>query len=145
MLNKSVGAATPEMHRDGNLSHEPPPDFMFIGELAQVTNTNPKTIRFYEQEGLINPVRHGRFRVYSRADERQLRTVLKMRAMGLSLAQIRSVLDQPVDAEDSLRTPKFAALLTMHLGELRRRHACLLSEIEAVNEALSNYEVRQAS
>jgi len=36
--------------------------FLFIGELAKLTGTDPKTIRFYERAELISPPRHGRFR-----------------------------------------------------------------------------------
>lgn len=124
---------------------EPQPDFLFIGELAQETGTNPKTIRFYEREGLITPVRHGRFRVYSRTNEKQLKAVLKMRAMGISLAQIRDLLAQGGAAEDVLETRKFAAFLKLHLEELERRRCYILAEIKTAEEAMVKAELRKAS
>jgi DNA-binding transcriptional MerR regulator len=124
---------------------EPEPDFLFIGELAQETGSNPKTIRFYEREGLITPARHGRFRVYSRENERQLQSVLKMRAMGIPLARIREVLYSVGIGEDPLMTPQFAALLKTHLDELERRHGFILAEIAAAQEALLKAEMRKAS
>jgi DNA-binding transcriptional MerR regulator len=124
---------------------EPEPDFLFIGELAQETGSNPKTIRFYEKEGLITPMRHGRFRVYSRENKRQLQSVLRMRAMGIPLAQIREVLYSVGMGEDPLMTHEFAALLKTHLGELERRHTLILAEIKAAQEALLKAGMRKAS
>lgn len=138
MSDPSIGVVELFPYQRREVPAEPLPDFLFIGELAQATGTNPKTIRFYEREGLIAPARHGRFRVYSRADERQLKSVLRLRAMGLSLAQIRDVLAQAGTVEDAMKTGKFAALLTAHLAELERRQAYILSEIEATRRALSN-------
>jgi DNA-binding transcriptional MerR regulator len=122
-----------------------PPDFLFIGELAQATGTNPRTIRFYEREGLVLPARRGRFRVYSRANLQQLRSVLKMRAMGISLARIRRFLSEGSLFEDETRARKFADLLKDHLGELERRRTHLLTEIQVARNALLDIEKRYAS
>ena len=66
--------------------------FLFIGELAKLTGTDPKTIRFYERAELISPPRHGRFRTYLASDVRRLKNVLTLRRLGVPIAQIRDIL-----------------------------------------------------
>ena len=63
--------------------------FLFIGELAKETGTDPRTIRFYERADLISPPRHGRFRTYLASDVLRLKNVLMLRKMGVPIAQDR--------------------------------------------------------
>ncbi len=67
---------------------------MRIGELAAATGLTAKTIRFYEGEGLLpEPVRTtSGYRVYGEADAKRLDFVLKAKRLGLSLSEIKSVL-----------------------------------------------------
>jgi len=120
------------------------PDFLLIGELAQKTGSSPKTIRFYEREGLIVPARHGRFRIYSRRDERRLQAILSMRRMGLPIAQIRSVLNRSAETEDPMLTPHFAKLLNKHLQELTQRQKEVERQIEETAGALRELQVKNA-
>ena len=68
-------------------------NFLFIGELAKLTATDPKTIRFYERAELLSPPRHGRFRTYLASDVRRLKNVLLLRKLGVPIAQIRQMFD----------------------------------------------------
>jgi DNA-binding transcriptional MerR regulator len=120
------------------------PDFLLIGELAQKTGSNPKTIRFYEREGLIVPARHGRFRIYSRRDERRLQAILDMRRMGLPIAQIRSVLNKSSETEDPMLTPYFASLLSKHLQELTLKQREVERQIEETAAALRELQFKNA-
>jgi DNA-binding transcriptional MerR regulator len=120
------------------------PDFLLIGELAQRTGSNPKTIRFYEREGLIVPARHGRFRIYSHRDEQTLNAILEMRRMGLHIAQIRTVLNTSTDARESMITPYFAALLSKHLEELTLRQREIENQIREVSAALARLNIQDA-
>ncbi len=60
--------------------------FLFIGELAKLTGTDPKTIRFYERAELISPPRHGRLRTYLASDVRRLKNILTLRRLGVPIA-----------------------------------------------------------
>jgi DNA-binding transcriptional MerR regulator len=120
------------------------PDFLLIGELAQRTGSNPKTIRFYEREGLLVPARHGRFRIYSRSDELRLKAILEMRRMGLHIAQIRTVLGKSPDAQGSMQTSYFAALLNKHLEELGQRQQEIENQIREARIALEHLNVENA-
>ena len=64
-----------------------------ITELARHFDVTPRTIRFYEGEGLIAPKRRGTVRLYSRADRTRLAWILRGREVGFSLAEIRELLD----------------------------------------------------
>jgi DNA-binding transcriptional MerR regulator len=110
--------------------------FLFIGELAKRTGTDPKTIRFYERANLLSPPRHGRFRTYLASDVRRLDHVLKLRRMGMPIAQIRELLAEGDADADVLGTSRAAALLRQHLELLRSRHQELGSQILQTTAAL---------
>jgi len=62
-----------------------------IGELARMFEVTPRTIRFYEQEGLLAPRREGQKRIYSEKDRVRLKLTLRGKRLGFSLAEIREV------------------------------------------------------
>lgn len=64
-----------------------------IGELAQHFDVTTRTIRFYEQEGLLSPERRGKTRVYREKDRVRLKLALRGKRLGFSLIEIREVLD----------------------------------------------------
>ena len=115
---------------------QPPDGFLFIGELAKLTGTDPKTIRFYERAELISPPRHGRFRTYLASDVRRLRNVLMLRRLGVPIAQIRTILDHLRADEDVLGSVKAVDLLRGHLEALRSKQNELSSQIEQTSSAL---------
>lgn len=67
---------------------------MKIGELAKATGFTPKTIRFYEAEGLVrDPERtDSGYRSYGPKDVERLEFIRKARRLGLSLAEVKSIL-----------------------------------------------------
>jgi len=114
----------------------PQDGFLFIGELAKLTGTDPKTIRFYERAELISPPRHGRFRTYLASDVRRLTNVLTLRRLGVPIAQIRDILEVLAPDEDVLASEKAISLLKQHLDTLRSRQAELSQQIEKTSSAL---------
>ncbi len=67
---------------------------MKIGELAKATGLSTKTIRFYEAEGLIPdpPRTNSGYRAYAEPDVARLAFILKAKRLGLSLEEIKSIL-----------------------------------------------------
>ena len=65
------------------------------GDLARATGTTVRTIRFYEEEGLLKPavVSDGGHRRYTEDELERLRLISDLRELGLSLCEIRSILD----------------------------------------------------
>lgn len=119
--------------------HFAPQDgFLFIGELAKLTATDPKTIRFYERVELISPPRHGRFRTYLASDVRRLKNILTLRRLGVPIAQIREILDMLGPEEDVLASEKAVSFLKQHLDLLRNRHDEITQQIAKTNSAIDS-------
>jgi DNA-binding transcriptional MerR regulator len=110
--------------------------FMFIGELAVETGVDPKTIRFYEREGLLSPPRHGRFRTYLASDVRRLKDVLMMRRLGIGIANIRKMFETNAEITKSQQT---LDLLRSHLETLRNRQAEVAKQLEDTAAMLLHY------
>lgn len=64
-----------------------------ITELAMAFNVTPRAIRFYEDQGLLNPERRGQNRIYHRRDFVRLAWILRGKRVGFSLAEISEMLD----------------------------------------------------
>jgi MerR family transcriptional regulator, Zn(II)-responsive regulator of zntA len=98
---------------------------MRIGELAAATGTTTKTLRFYEQSGLLTPTGRGAngYRDYGPEALSRLDFIHRGRSAGLTLAQIREVIDIR-DAGDA-PCDHVHRLLTERLAEIRRQIADL--------------------
>lgn len=64
-----------------------------IAELAQAHGVSQRTIRFYEDKALLSPRRVGGQRVYSEADSKRLSLILRAKAIGTKLSDIRTFLE----------------------------------------------------
>ncbi|HXH03849.1 MAG TPA: MerR family DNA-binding transcriptional regulator [Candidatus Competibacteraceae bacterium] len=64
-----------------------------ITELAKEFNVTTRAIRFYEDQGLLNPKREGRKRVYSRRDRTRLKLILRGKRLGMTLGETRELFD----------------------------------------------------
>jgi DNA-binding transcriptional MerR regulator len=64
-----------------------------IRDLTKEFGVTPRTLRFYESEGLLAPERRGQARIYSGRDRGRLTLILRGRRVGFSLAEIRELLD----------------------------------------------------
>ena len=68
-------------------------DLYTISELAHEFSITTRTIRFYEDEGLLQPGRKGRQRIYSRRDYVRLKLILRGKRLGLSLSEIADIIE----------------------------------------------------
>jgi DNA-binding transcriptional MerR regulator len=120
-------------------------DLLKIGEFARLADTNLRTVRYYEELGLLQPALRsaGGFRYYRRSDLARFETVRRLRHLGLSLAKIRDLLHLPVrDAPDrrhmldgvvrSLEEQK--TILRSRLGEIEGQLRVLDRSIEFVHD-----------
>jgi len=69
-----------------------PPERYGIADLATEFGVTARTIRFYEDEGLIAPERHGTQRIYGKADRTRLAWILRAKNVGFSIADTREML-----------------------------------------------------
>src|SRR3954470_17237824 len=77
---------------------DPPPDgtagrSFTISELADAFGVTPRTIRFYEDQGLLAPAREGLNRVYSYRDRARLTLICRGKRLGFSLKEIKDFLN----------------------------------------------------
>ena len=111
----------------------PPPTFS-ISELAQEFALTTRAIRFYEDEGLIAPTREGRNRVYGSRERTRLKLILRGKRLGLSLSEIREILDlYETDIDDSPQLRKFVEVL-------ERRRELLLQQREDIDAVLAELD-----
>lgn len=105
-----------------------------IGEVAKRTGLSTKTIRFYEEEGCIPAV--GRndagYRLYSEGDVWRLRLVKHIRLLGLSLAEVKSLVNQSLDAECSVFASDLTGMLNSQKDAITRR----ISELESLRDQI---------
>jgi DNA-binding transcriptional MerR regulator len=64
-----------------------------ITELAREFEVTTRTIRFYEDQGLISPQRQGQTRIYQQRDYVRLRLILRGKRLGFSLAEIKEIIN----------------------------------------------------
>lgn len=64
-----------------------------ITELRREFEVSARTLRFYEDKGLLTPARDGQARVYSYRDRARLKLILRGKRVGFSLAEIKEILD----------------------------------------------------
>ena len=64
-----------------------------ISELASEFDVTTRSIRFYEDQGLLAPRRRGQTRIYSRQDRVRLKLILRGKRLGFSLAETKELFD----------------------------------------------------
>ena len=101
-----------------------------ITELARDFDVTPRAIRFYEDQGLLKPTRAGRSRVYTKADRTRLKLTLRGKRLGLSLAEIKELLEM----HGGVRNP--AAQLLRFLVVLADRREALEQQREDIEAVL---------
>src|ERR1043165_2302918 len=68
-------------------------DVFTIRDLTKEFGVSARTLRFYEEKGLVDPARRGEPRLYPRRDRARLASVLAGKAVGFTLEEVREMLD----------------------------------------------------
>ena len=96
-----------------------------ISELSSEFDITPRAIRFYEDQGLLSPSRAGsggRQRVYSQRDRTRLKLTLRGKRLGLSLAEVRDLVDMYESPSDTVaQLERFLQVLGGHRQMLERQ------------------------
>ena len=110
-----------------------------ISELAREFDVTPRAIRFYEAEGLLAPRRVGQRRVYTPRDRTRLKLTLRGKRLGLSLAEIRELIDMYEPGRDERpQLERFREVLEAHRSQLLQQRA----DIEAQLAEIETFEKR---
>lgn len=123
---------------------------MTIGEVSKNLDMTPRTIRFYEQSGIITPHRSGRFRLFSYKDICSLRLSKQLRTLGMEVKDIASLVQTASDGKDDI---DFNDLLLKTLStrmeslgaELRAAEERFTSCKQALNELAGNIAEKKCS
>jgi DNA-binding transcriptional MerR regulator len=75
-----------------------------ITELARDFGVTTRAIRYWESHGLVSPAREGGNRIYSKRDQTRLKLALRGKRLGLSLAEIKDLIDMYDTARTSPRS-----------------------------------------
>ncbi len=114
---------------------EPSQELTGINQVARMLDITPRTLRFYEDKGLITPCRVGAIRVYTRREIARMRLILRGKRLGFSIREIKEFLDL-YDAD-----PRHAEQLRLLLNRVRERIGLLEKQRQELDKTLR--ELRQ--
>ena len=93
-----------------------------ITDLAKEFQVTTRTIRHYEDEGLVQPLREGSARVYNNRDRGRLRLALRGKRLGISLGDIRELFAlYDLAHNESKQVEEFLAKLDKHRAQLEQQ------------------------
>ena len=105
------------MEHDGSKYHQ-------IGELANLVNMSPRTIRYYEEIGLLNSVKRieGGKRVYTDRDIQRLKFITRLKHLGLTLSEMSELEDiYQIHRTNKRVLPRLLELLDSHALKIDER------------------------
>lgn len=105
-----------------------------ISDLAREFKVTTRTIRHYEEQGLLDPVREGMNRIFSNRDRVRLKLALRGKRLGFSLNDIRELFE----LYDLARNEK--KQLEVFLAKLEKRRASLEQQREDVEVMLNEID-----
>ena len=105
-----------------------------ITDLSREFDVTTRAIRFYEDEGLLHPVRRGRQRVYTNRDRVRLKLILRGKRLGFSLSEIAEIINL-YHSE-----PGETAQLDHFIDKIRERRRLLLQQKEDIEITLAELE-----
>lgn len=107
--------------------------------MAREFQITTRTIRFYEDQGLLHPQRRGQTRIYLPSDRVALKLILRGKRLGLSLAESRELIQLYIPAGDNRHQ------LQALLGKIAEKRAMLeqqLKDIQAMQQEMDEAEQR---
>lgn len=105
-----------------------------ISELAREFGITTRTIRFYEDKGLIAPARQGQTRLYSAADRVVLKLILRGKRLGLSLAESQDIIAMYNPGTNN------ADQLNRLIDKIRERRQSLLAQKRDIDQMLAELD-----
>lgn len=116
---------------------------MRIGELETRSGASRHTLRYYEQIGLISPMRRSNnYRVYTAQTLQELDFIQRAQGMGFSLAEIGQILD--AQRNQTIDCAEGAKLIEKKMAEIRQKITDLKSIYRYLDEERANLEASAA-
>ena len=113
-----------------------------ISELAREFDVTPRTIRFYEDQGIVSPARAGRNRVYVPRDRTRLKLALRGRRLGLQLSEIVTLINlyDHGSASSKAQLQHYADVLASHREKLERQRRDLDETLQEIRRQQAECE-----
>lgn len=108
-----------------------------ISDLAKEFDLTTRTIRFYEDEGLLTPERRGQARIYSAGDRVRLMLILRGKRLGFSLAECKEIFDLYDPSGDN------TVQLNLMLDKLARRREALEQQLRDIRQMQQELDVAE--
>ena len=100
-----------------------------IGDLAREFGVSLRALRFYEDRGLLSPLRTGSARIYDEGQRAHLEVILKGKQLGFTLTEIRALLEHEERAEAPPRLRLSARQIDDQIAHLERQKTEIESAI----------------
>ena len=108
-----------------------------ISDLAREFGITPRTIRFWEDQGILAPEREGSKRVFTRRDRARLKMARRGKRLGLSLAEIKDLIGMYASTDDE--TPQLLECLRV-MSSRREALEQQREDIEAMLAEIGQFE-----
>lgn len=118
---------------------------MHIGELAEATGLSLRTIRHYDEVGLLPATTRteGGFRVYAQSDLERLLVIRSMKPLGFSLEEMAELLEVVDTLADGLDHPRERELLEDYIRRANEKRDKLALNLERANDFIKNLRTNQ--
>lgn len=117
-----------------------------ISDLAREFDVTPRSLRHYEDEGLLSPERQGQQRIYSVRDRVRLALIIRGKNIGFSLAEIREIIDlYDLPHGEELQAQVLRAKIARRRASLLEQRANIdhmLQELEAIDSRIQSVKVK---
>lgn len=112
-----------------------------ISEMSERFDVTLRTLRFYEEKGLLNPVRKGARRFYGTRDVSRMRVILQAKKIGLTLAEIRRVIklvESNADKQEQFK--ELREICSAQQEILREQKQMLDEQVAEVEQILTAFD-----
>lgn len=114
-------------------------EFYTITELTREFDISTRTLRFYEDEGLIQPVRRGRTRLFRPSDRHLVKLIMRGKRLGFAIAEIREIIQMYKEP------PGEAGQLTLLIKRIEEKRSDLRQKRRDLEETLAELDQAEES
>ena len=137
----SAGASVGMLEEEGRSSLDSAQPELTISQMSRVFGVSLRTLRFYEDRGLIKPRREGNARYYRGSDRIRMEMILKGKKLGFTLTEIQDLIggkgaSEMTDLEDQLNPQQVVSQIS-HLERQRNEIEGAIERLRATQNRLA--------